>query len=103
MVDLPAAMREVAGSWLASEDDIELVEAAERADVLMIAAPGAEHERLCAELLERHPRLRILIIDPESGTASSCRLEPRRSELGVLPLARLSDVVRSAMRPTRGR
>jgi hypothetical protein len=101
LVDLPRALRDVAGSWLASEEDIEVVEGPERADVLMVAAPESDHARLCAELIERHPHVRVLILDPGSGKASTCRLEPRRSELGVLPLARLSDVVRSAMRPTR--
>jgi hypothetical protein len=102
MADLPRAMRDVASSWLGSEDDIELVDAPERADVLMVAAPEADHARLCTEVLERHAHLCVLILDPASGKASSCRLEPRRSELGVLPLAQLSDVVRSAARPIRG-
>jgi hypothetical protein len=101
LVDLPRALDDVVRGWLSREEDMAVVVEAADADVHLIAAAEADQARACAELLGRDPRLRVVALDPESGRASTWRLEPRSTDLGVLPLTRLSDAVRSAMRPTR--
>jgi hypothetical protein len=92
IVDLPPLQAELVGDWLGRQADFEVKEpdsgplasaggTLEGIDVLIT---GSERTSagVVAELLERHPRLRILSIRPDGRGSVLARLVPELAVLG---------------------
>jgi DNA-binding NarL/FixJ family response regulator len=105
LVDMPRMLRDIIAGVVVAEPDLELVGEVERPETLPLRARRTRPDLVIAgatpavasltrELLDDHPRLRIIEVEAEGRRGSLYELAPRRRKLGELSPESLVAVAR---------
>jgi DNA-binding NarL/FixJ family response regulator len=66
------------------------------AAVVLLGVPGRWAARFCEALMDRQPRIKVLLIDEDGREATAAELAPRVTPLGEMWPERLIDAIREA-------
>lgn len=101
VIDMPEIMRGIIEDTIASQPDLQLLEARPHAepDVVIVGTPKSEDHVAAEAALARWPHSRVLMVSTSGRHAMMYELKPFRTELGELSPTDLVAAIRS-MRPS---
>src|SRR6476660_986613 len=97
VIDMPEIMRRIIEDTIASEPDLQLLEARPHAeaDVVIVGTPKSEEPDAAEAVLAQWPRSRVLMVAASGRHTVMYELRPFRTELGELSPADLVAAIRS--------
>lgn len=80
----PPVLHSLVASLLSTDPGVQLVDGAERSDVVVVSQADPENEEVPVDMLLRSPRSRVLALAADARHAVLYELRPHRTSLGEL-------------------